>query len=433
MSGGPPSPAAGRQLGVTLRVALVLVVLAAGLWAAWPHAGPLYHRGGDLRLDCDTNLLVAGLQAKPHFLDTFDWWHGIWAGIVPFFRPVSSQLFWLEYQAFGPNGLAGFTAVHVASHLVMLLAGLFLLAPLLGWRRGLLAVAVFALHLADWLQLPVAVAALPSWKDSVDIWCATGYVTSLGCYLRYLRGGGRGWWAGAFITGLLALGCKEMAYTLPLALALLAWHERRLGARWRSLLPFALLVPALFAWRWSVLGGMGYHFGTNNMWFYRLADRLTGPLAAGPLAADGLPWAVVLAVGAVWLAATRRRFAWAAVSAAGAAGLLVATAAGLNASVLDIALRLFEPLPWEGAAATGLLAVLGWRLLRDRPRTQILAYGLVVTSQLPLTLAPFTQHALYLVAFMWAAWLTIAVLDAARAWAQGLRQELRKGGRASTL
>src|SRR5207302_5808385 len=80
--------------------------------------------------------------------------------------------------------------------------------------------------------LGTAAAVFPIWKDSCDIWCSTAYIASLWLFLRFLRTGSAKQVTGAACCFLIALAFKEMAYTLPFMVALVAWHEGKLD--WRS-------------------------------------------------------------------------------------------------------------------------------------------------------------------------------------------------------
>ena len=100
--------------------AAILLVLIAALYYTLPQVHELLNNWNSLpthswtltpgtrpgmrmppAIDIDTMLIHGGVVAAPSLRDTLRWWHGTWAGQVPFFRPLSSYAFWLDWKLFG--------------------------------------------------------------------------------------------------------------------------------------------------------------------------------------------------------------------------------------------------------------------------------------------------------------------------------------------
>ncbi|HVF09816.1 MAG TPA: hypothetical protein VNA16_03390 [Abditibacteriaceae bacterium] len=401
----------------------LLAVLVCGLWGlrvtydfvrALPDTDII---AGD---PVDTTLIVQGLEATSGWEQTLSWWTGPWVAwtgkgsIASFYRPLTSLLWWIEYRAFGRQGLYGFTTVHALSHLLVLMAALLFLRELLGLKIATLSVCLYGLHLPYYsFNLPDCIYALPMWKDSPDLWCSAAYLVSLWCFLKFMRGSSK-WWLGSSICCfIVALSVKEMAYTLPFALLLLLYHERKLVSHWRFAVPFYLVAAGAFAFRFWALQGYGFRFGTNGSWADRwLLNVVGGAPVARLLYGDGFPLAIACLVAALLWGLTGKSRRWQlALVVAASWGLWLSARQGHEFEDPFYYQLAGSLLPWKNALLTLALLFLMWRFIANRQRGQAFGWLWVVITYIPLMTAPITQHALYLVALGWSIWLAYALSD----------------------
>ncbi|MDP6107937.1 MAG: hypothetical protein QGI33_05835, partial [Candidatus Brocadiia bacterium] len=112
----------------------ILLALAVGVAYQWPDLSEGHlpeAEGYYLRGDPDTALILKGVGESPRLVDTLDWWTGIWCGVVPFWRPIPSLLFWAEEKVFGYD-FRGWAIVHVLLAGVLAAVMFWALEPLLG-------------------------------------------------------------------------------------------------------------------------------------------------------------------------------------------------------------------------------------------------------------------------------------------------------------
>lgn len=350
--------------------------------------------------------------------DTLKWWTGSWAmgPEYPYYRPLTSLMWWLEYKAFGANGLAGFLIIHVLLHIAFVLTLWRFLAELFNERIAAITACIFASNLA-WTLFYLAVPqdSMSSWIDDPEMTCSMSIVMALWCYLRYLRRNDSKWLFFSLALYFVAILWKESAYVVPFFATLLLWHEKQLK-RWHSALPFAAITVLAFAYRTWALQGMGFQFGTNGSWWQRAAaELLGGGTVATLIYGDTLPLLLML-----WCASavTLWRREW-----VKSAALLIASAGayyqlqryashliGMDSQLL----RLMFLDAWLSAARFALLAFFAYRFVTKRTRGQIFAYGWILCAYLPLLKGVFTPHALYFVAAGWALFLAHAFMDFAQ-------------------
>jgi hypothetical protein len=308
---------------VPLRVVLLILAILA-LWgsrhvlaaAFGPAAGPPSWEGGDL----DTALLMGGLREAPGFQDTLRWWTGPWAGQVPFYRPLSSYVFWTEWKLFGDRE-ALYLLPTVAAHLLAtLLFGTFVLrlaraaaVPAPGLAAALAGIG-FLGGFSSYRHTVVGLVLY--WKNQPDTLAAACAFAALSSYLAAREAGlhrcGR-----ATLWYLAACCFKEIALPLPAVfLAMecgLPGMAARPGSRTR-LLMLSAAAASFFAMRWLALGGMGYTYGTNAEWEYRTLLHLLGPFGEAAVNGRWLGNAVALWTAAIGFLAVRRarpvRYAW---------------------------------------------------------------------------------------------------------------------------
>lgn len=395
------------------RPLLLSFVLMCALWGArscFALIGPNSPRITKYDLDCIW--LMTGIEPTHTFSGTLRWWTGAWCcDFVPYYRPLTSLFFWLEYRAFGPMGLQGFTAVHLISHLIMVVLCVFFFAELMGWRRAVATVSLWCLHVARFFGLGNTEKTFPVWKDSCDIWCCICYISSLWLFLRYLRNGRRLHLALALCAFVVAITFKEMAYTLPAMVLLLLWYERQLRPRWRLILPYAGITLIGVVYRFWALNGPGFKNGTNGAWWHRTLVDLVGPPAMFVLNADTLPAAVALLLVALLTAtnpARKRTALW-----LGGSSVLLFIVAAVQARIPvgDMLLELTIGEIWQDIVYIGLCLLLAIRFLLNKRREQWFGYGWAVISHIPLMAMPVGDHGFYLVALGWSLWLWEALED----------------------
>ncbi len=224
--------------------------------------------------DIDTHTLRRGLEAAPRFSDTLSWWTGTWVGIVPFWRPLTSLVFWGEWRLFGEN-LACWQAVSVLLGIALAFAMRWGMAPLIGRAQVVLLVAYayFGAVGAPWDSDVPLYAVLHFWKNQPDLLAGIGIFVAVGALVR-----GRPWlWCAAAVG---AVGCKEIGFAaFPLGALAVAYqrsHGREIAWKW-PLAAGAVCALVLSIWHYLAVGG-GYQMGSNNSWWARALFYYSGYL-----------------------------------------------------------------------------------------------------------------------------------------------------------
>jgi hypothetical protein len=414
--------------------------------------------------EIDTLLIVQGLRAAPAWKDTLRWWKGAWVmgDQYPYYRPLLSSVWWLEYRAFGERGLAGFLAIHTLLHVAVALMALGFLREVLGLRLATASLVCWALNLpfvvACW---PAPYVAMPMWKDDAELWYSLGVIVALWCLLRWLRGGRGTWLAAAFIAFAIGLGFKEAALVTPLLAVLLVayeaniptWQDKKIhGAKvWGTIAAFFIVAAAFYAFRWWVLSGPGFRFGSNGEWLFRwFAECVGGAPGAHLWRGDGLPLAVACVVLASYCSYGVRSWMGAAGWSAGALALLAITEAFYSSERGEIFWRLIlfisfgGNVPWSVYLSAmfmylySVAALVLWvRFLTHPQRGQWFGYGWLFLAYLPMLYQTITPHALYLMSLGWAIWLAGAILGALcvleKWWCEGNRYAATRVGALSSL
>ena len=358
----------------------ILLVLLCGLWGVpWKYVAVSSSWNQNLRShDADTHYLVDGWDEAPRFADTLRWWHGSWgAKHRPFYRPISSTLFWTQYQLFGVNGRAQFQILLVVWHFVALLMVWRFLSYLLGHRDGTLIACLWGAQLGDVFHTMSAVDALCFWKDNVESWHAIPNLLCLLFFTRYLREGAPSGRGVKFLTlsllfFLIAICVKELAYTVPFVLLLLLWHEKKMSTHWRAVLPFFGLAGAMFCFRFWALGGMGFRMGSNERWPFRLLNDNLGAVFTRIINRDWLIPSVFALVLALFFL-KRRRWIAGAVGIVGATALFAGTVYFSDLTAESTALRLLVGLEWLAAPLLALQLLIWWRTFTQRPAAHCLS------------------------------------------------------------
>jgi hypothetical protein len=445
-----------ERRALVLRLMLVGVCVAAWPWIAGQAWTDLVARGDRvpswLAGDIDTALIRDGLLHAPRWIDTLRWWTGPWVGQVPFYRPLTSYLFWFEWRAFGDR-----EPLYVLPTLVGHAAAGVVFAVLVGQMalryrvpRPSAAEIIAALAFAGFFveyRRNVVTAVATQWKNQPDSLAAACVFAALLCYLQARRGS-RLALAAAAALYLAACCFKEIAIPLPLVCAALEVESfRRLPGR-RALGRVVGMAGAgafFLGVRWLAIGGLGYTYGSNRAWVRRTAEEALAPF--GPTLHSGA-WLGLALAGWLWIVAAcgwalhARRKSRAdqsrAIPPSGLAGGMIALLT-LGASLLGGLYQLTtdqpeysfgSPLLWvsglmicfdpvalfPAATAACFIAVLV-TLARARAAALGVAATWTVGFLLPLTVSPGPLHRYYLpqaghwLAFSLAAAVWLSYLD----------------------
>jgi hypothetical protein len=255
-------------------IALASVVLVAGLYEISTltagDTGPVID--DFLHQDCDTALILDGLEHAPHFADTLRWWTGRWVGQVPFWRPGVSLLYWIEWKLFGTD-FRPWAAVSVLLAAAMAAAVLWALEPLIGLDGAVATVlAAFSVIVTPWARTPLLGTVMGQWKHQADELVGIALMLGLG-----LVGRGKPLWG--LVPVALACVVKENGFfgfgLLPVVAGWLLWRrETHLGLRKLLAWTFAVALP-LLVWRCLAVG-VGYRMGTNRLWWRRAMAYMGG-------------------------------------------------------------------------------------------------------------------------------------------------------------
>ena len=294
-------------------VLLALLPNLTGIQAT--HHNPPTWLGSEL----DTRLIHAGLVRAPHFQDTLRWWIGPWVAgnYVPFYRPLTSDVFWLEWKCFGDQEWL-YIFPTIASHAlacVLLTWLVYRLAGIYGIARPGVA-ALTAAWLFTGLSGPmlnrtgVADMVMRLWKNQPDSLAAACCFAALLCYLKAQEGSRSSLYRAVFLY-LAACSFKEIAIPLPVVCLCLEWQSARLrpspGGRRRIFTLLSAALIFLVMRRLALAGAIGYTYGQNGAWVLRTVLELLGPFY--PLAlGEWLGNAIALWIGwMVWLVARLKR------------------------------------------------------------------------------------------------------------------------------
>lgn len=246
-------------IGMALAAALGLIATFWGVFS--PRVLQHYSDSPD-----SVNIAQWAERATPQAM--LGWWTGTW--IQPsarYYRPLSSYLFWLEFQLFGWD-FQGYVVISWIVH-ALICAFLFLLAVRLfpdsgplAWAMGLLAVVLFNVRLTPegpyWPLAPVAYAVVAWWPGQTDQMSLLPSLLALLALDRWLTGQDRRGLGKALAWWIVALLFKEMAVVVPVLAGLLAIyrnHRRALAfPRGRAAVPGAGPPPGS-AWLIGLSGG----------------------------------------------------------------------------------------------------------------------------------------------------------------------------------
>ena len=176
--------------------------------------------------------------------------HGLWriwfeVGATQQYYPLLHSAFWFEHRIFG-DASAGYHVLNVLLH-ALVVCLLFFLLRLLKIPGAALAAAVFALH-------PVHAESVAWISEQKNTLSAVFYLLAMVAYLRFDDKRDRSSYGVASAFFVMALLTKTVTATLPAALLVILWWQRR-RLSWRRdvapLLPWFVLSAAsglLTAW-----------------------------------------------------------------------------------------------------------------------------------------------------------------------------------------
>ena len=233
------------------------LVLGAAALTIWLYTASL---GGPFVFDDEPNILEnRHIRITAFSMDTL--YDAAFKSPIPS-RPVANLSFALNHY-FNKTNVVGYRFINILIHiangcLLYALARLTFRSPALrdqAAAAGSIACAAAVL----WLLHPIHTQSVAYIVQRMTSLAALFYLLSLACYagarLAEERGRRRLLWAGCIASGLLALGTKEIAATLPVFILLYEWYFfQELDGRWlRRRLPLLAGAAAL-----TLLVGWGY-------------------------------------------------------------------------------------------------------------------------------------------------------------------------------
>ena len=278
-----------RNLSTAAFPAAMILVVAGVLAWAWL-ATSLYIANPVVSLSDDWGYLNGGLDKVHSFRDTARWWTGTWCGEVPFWRPLTSYVFWVERLLWPKEFMLPRQIVSVVLHLLFVALGGFLTWRLTGRRwLALLTVWLFAglrpYPIGSFFSNLAPVGdVLSDPKNIPDPVVGIAIMASLLLLIR-------GRWIASLAAAMISVGFKELGLTTwPLALVVLAWMNRkRITGLDYLIVSFKKNRLPVAVWSIALAGmvlvhflavGYGYNCGSNRAWFWRAAVYFGGPPGA---------------------------------------------------------------------------------------------------------------------------------------------------------
>lgn len=412
-------------------MATTVIVCAGILFIAQISLSPyIANPVADLRGNVDWGYLNRGLERIHSFRDTARWWTGTWCGEVPFWRPLTSYVFWAMRLLWPPEHMLPRQIVAVALHLCFTaIAGVFL------WRftrrpwLTLVAVWLFA-GLRLWPVSPFFGNAASVGDVLTDPKNFPDPLVGI-CILASLLFTVSGRWIAGLIAAAVSVAVKEIGFTTwPLAVIALAWvHRDRVlaagglsyaisGIR-RNRLPVTvwLVVLALLIVVHYRAVGIGYNCGTNGAWFWRALAYFGGPIGAELVTRDFSPPAVAALLFAAIMGFRRTSLLPKFIAVLAALAVGTAIDAHLQRTAWDVAaarLLIYRPNPaMIGICLFWLLVA--WEARRDW-RTVVLGAAMCFVAAAPSWMvAQALDHTRYLASFFMEIAVAAAVCRSARA------------------
>lgn len=281
-----------RVIGIIAMVAWIML----GTKDAWyailhpDHSIKKVHAQLGGRDTVDEGLILQGLDDKKTFASTFDWYKQKWCGGVTFYRPLTSQGFWLWKKVFGDKRLDLWLRQSLIFHVIAVILSFFVLEELFGTWIAIAGIMLFAGP-----PIPVPFPGeeagrivmgrawsfggehfsftLPFWKNAPEYWVTIPLMVGILMFLRER-------YIGAHFCMLIAMFVKETGFAVLPAFALVAYLTRKKAPSW-FWLEGIILTLMTFLFRYLALGSMGYSLGSNNSWWYRAILYFGGQIAGG--------------------------------------------------------------------------------------------------------------------------------------------------------
>jgi len=361
--------------------------------------------------------IVSELQKTQTIGDTMRWWTGSWAmgENFKYYRPLTSIAWWLQFKAFGENGVIGFLIVLFLSHMAFTLVTWGFLKELAGLKIATATSVIFASSLLyPIFGYAAPVFALTRWIDQPEAWCGIFIIAALWAYLRFIRSDDNKNFGAAIMFFIIAILFKESAYVTPFLAVALLWYEKKLSTQWKSALVFFGVLTIAVVYRTWALQGTGFKFGSNGSWIQRMISEVgLGSFATPLLALQTLPFAIGFALMAVskhkdlkvWLP-----YAFAALACYAVAELRSDFFGDAISQLLNV-WPLRTAFIWIVGVKFFLWLWMWHRTIERRERLQAFALIWVLIAYLPLLRAPVTAHGLYFMAPAWALWGACVLLD----------------------
>jgi hypothetical protein len=212
----------------------------------------LYETNGDI-----VAIWEQAEQASPASL--LDWWTGVWIEPTsPYYRPLCSALFYLEYLAFGRQWrpfclvtwlMHGGACVLILFFLARLWSGLSAAGRMV---PGVLATALFSIPCETtvdgphWGNRGIARGIMPYWPSQTDVSCLLLSLASLILFDKWLESSRRKHLAGAIAFFAASLLFKEQSVVLPLLAAVLVAYRGRAAKQIAAVAGGGLGISGLF-------------------------------------------------------------------------------------------------------------------------------------------------------------------------------------------
>jgi len=242
------------------------------------------HPTRDLSKDIDWSYLNRGLDQIHGFRDTGRWWTGTWCGVVPFWRPLTSYVFWVERLLWPKEFLLPRQIILVVLHLVFVAMAGYLTWRLTG-RRWLAVLSIWLF--AGFRPFPITsffgynFAVYDLLLDPKNITDPLNGIAIIASLIFLVNGR----WLAALALAMVSVGFKETGFmTWPMALLIMAWKP---GAKRHILNALKRRWLPVSAWTAGFLGlavvhclavGFGYRMGTNAAWLGRAELYFGGPI-----------------------------------------------------------------------------------------------------------------------------------------------------------
>ena len=267
---------------------LCLLAVFTFMYALPARSGDWYRSGNDM-----VYILPPARAATPTTL--LNYLHGPWIGaeLFVYYRPVTSVLWVMEFRAFGENA-AAWQMISLAMHTASVVMLALLLRRVFGLHfAALVAAGIWATraHIIPTLEwTPAQTDHFAGFFGLAALLCLQTAIDTERHPRRII------YFVVAGMLCLLAMGSKEIAYTVPLLAVLLVFHNPDLArpVKIRIAVGIFSLLMAFICWRFIAMHGLGFIPGqasagranaspfTLSRWAYQMANFLL-PMPLTPM------------------------------------------------------------------------------------------------------------------------------------------------------